>query len=345
MKKKQYKPQRTQKNKSLNSASSAVQWLKSGFCSIFSVFSVAMISFVFVSCQKASEPPPVKKEVKVVAIINGEKITEDEFKREFSVLRKKRNTDDSIEGEQLHTLKKNLLDQFIEKRLLLQEAKKSNISITEKELEDEVRKITSGYPPGALEDMLKNEKISMTEWRGKIRENLLIERLVVNKYAGSFDVSDKEIDSYYKSNMKDFIKPLKVHALQIVVNGEEDALSVRSELLKGADFGKIAREKSIGLEAEKGGDLGFFSEGQMPQEFDDAIFKLKVGEISHPVKTPYGYHIFKLIERKEPKKIDPADAKENIRKMLMKEKYGEALKKLIASLRENSKIEIYENRI
>ena len=185
----------------------------------------------------------------------------------------------------------------------------------------------------------------MAEWKGKIRENILIERLVANKYKGSFDVSDKEIDSYFKSNLKDFVKPLKVHVLQIVVKNEEEALNVRSELLSGKDFEKIAREKSIGLEAERGGDLGFFSEGQMPQEFDNAIFKLKVGEISHPVKTSYGHHIFKLIERKEPKKIDPAEAKENIRRILMKEKYGESLKKLIASLRDNAKIEIYEDRI
>src|SRR3989304_2980516 len=216
-------------------------------CSLSSVF--CLLSFF--ACQKASEPPPVKKEIKIVAVINDEKIT----------------------------------------------------------------------------------------------ENILIERLVANKYKGSFDVSDKEIDSYFKSNLKDFVKPLKVHVLQIVVKNEEEALNVRSELLSGKDFEKIAREKSIGFEAEKGGDLGFFIEGQMPQEFDNTIFKLKVGEISHPVKTSYGYHIFKLIERKEPKKVDPAEAKENIRRILIKEKYGEALKKLLASLRENAKIEIYEDRI
>ena len=310
-------------------------------CSLSSVF--CLLSFF--ACQKASEPPPVKKEIKIVAVINDEKITEDEFEKEFSVLRKKQDTDDTVEREQLKTLRKNLLEQFIEKRMLLQEARESNISITESELDEAVEKMTDGYPPSALEGMLKHEKISMAEWKGKIRENMLIERLVANKYKGSFDVSDKEIDSYFKSNLKDFVKPLKVHVLQIVVKNEEEALNVRSELLSGKDFEKIAREKSIGLEAERGGDLGFFSEGQMPQEFDNAIFKLKVGEISHPVKTSYGHHIFKLIERKEPKKIDPAEAKENIRRILMKEKYGESLKKLIASLRDNAKIEIYEDRI
>jgi len=312
---------------------------------IYCLLLTAYCLLSFTACQKASEPPPVKKAIKIVAVINDEKITEDEFEKEFSVLRKKQDTDDTVEREQLKTLRKNLLEQFIEKRLLLQEVKRSDISITDRELDGAVKKMTDGYPPGALEGMLKNEKISMAEWKGKIRENILIERLVANKYKGSFDVSDKEIDSYFKSNFKDFVKPLKVHVLQIVVKNEEEAINVRSELLSGKDFEKIAKEKSIGLEAEKGGDLGFFSEGQMPQEFDSAIFKLKVGEISHPVKTSYGYHIFKLIERKEPNKIDPAEAKENIRRILIKDKYGEALKKLISSLRDNAKIEIYEDKI
>ena len=208
-----------------------------------------------------------------------------------------------------------------------------------------MKKIIAGYPRGTLEGMLKNEKISMAEWKEKIKENILIEKLIASKYKGNIDVSDHDIDSYYKSNLMNFVKPLKVHVLQIVVKSEEEALNVRSELLQGKNFGKTASEKSIGLEAEKGGDLGFFSEGQMPQEFDDAIFKLKVGEISHPVKTSYGYHIFKLVERREPKKINPAEARENIRRMLMKEKYDDVLKKLIVSLRESAKIEIYEDRI
>jgi len=307
----------------------------------YSLFTVHC-SLLFLGCQKASEPPLKKREIRIIAVINSENITEDEFEKEFSVLRKKQYTG---EGGQLKTLKKNLLNQFIEKRLLLQEAKKSNISISGKELDETVKKIIAGYPRGTLEGMLKNEKISMAEWKEKIKENILIEKLIASKYKGNIDVSDHDIDSYYKSNLMNFVKPLKVHVLQIVVKSEEEALNVRSELLQGKNFGKTASEKSIGLEAEKGGDLGFFSEGQMPQEFDDAIFKLKVGEISHPVKTSYGYHIFKLVERREPKKINPAEARENIRRMLMKEKYDDVLKKLIVSLRESAKIEIYEDRI
>ncbi|MBI3814584.1 MAG: SurA N-terminal domain-containing protein [Nitrospinae bacterium] len=293
------------------------------------------------SCQKSSEPPPVKKEIKVIAVVNGEKITADEFEKEFSILRKKNRLDEVAEREQILMLKKSLLDQLIEKRLLLQEAGSLKLSVTDTETEEAVKRIAAGYPQGVMQEMLKNEGISMGEWRNKLRENMLIEKLIAYRLKGNSDVSDRDIDSYFKSHSKDFTKPLQAHVRQIVVKSEEDALVVRSELLKGGDFAKIAMEKSIAPEAKKGGDLGFFSEGQMPQEFD-VIFKMKVGEIGYPVKTPYGYHIFKLIEKREARKMEPLEIKEKVRRILAKGKHDEALKNMITSLRENAKIEIKE---
>lgn len=208
-------------------------------------------------------------------------------------------------------------------------------------MEETVKRISAGYPQGVMQEMLKNEGISMGEWKNKLRENLLIEKLITYKLKGKSDVSDMDIDFYYKSHSKDFTKPFQVHARQIVVRSEEDALGVRSELLKGGDFAKIAMEKSIAPEAQKGGDLGFFGEGQMPQEFD-VVFKMKVGEISYPVKTPYGYHIFKLIEKRESGKMKPDEIREKIRRMLAKSKHDEALKNMLTSLKENAKIEIKE---
>src|SRR3989338_7299093 len=294
----------------------------------FAFYILPLVSYLlpfFITCQKTSEPPPVKKEVKVVAIVNGEKITADEFEREFSVLRKKDGPDEIAETEQAQTLRKNLLNQLIEKKLLLKEAKKLNISATDAELEEAMRK--AGITRG--------------EWKTKIGENILVERLVAQRLKGKVNVSDNDIDLYFKKKFKDFVMPRQVRVFQIVVKSEEEAINIRSNLIRGWDFGDIAREKSIGPEAERGGDLGFFSEGEMPQEFD-MIFKLKAGEISHPVKTPYGYHIFKLIEKREAKKMGISEARKKIRRILIKDKYDDALNTLITSLKSSASIEIKE---
>src|SRR3989338_4275261 len=298
----------------------------------FAFYILPLVSYLlpfFITCQKTSEPPPVKKEVKVVAIVNGEKITADEFEREFSVLRKKDGPDEIAETEQAQTLRKNLLNQLIEKKLLLQEAKKLNISATDAELED------------TMKEAMRNEGITRGEWKTKIGENILVERLVAQRLKGKVNVSDNDIDLYFKKKFKDFVMPRQVRVFQIVVKSEEEAINIRSNLIRGWDFGDIAREKSIGPEAERGGDLGFFSEGEMPQEFD-MIFKLKAGEISHPVKTPYGYHIFKLIEKREAKKMGISEARKKIRRILIKDKYDDALNTLITSLKSSASIEIKE---
>lgn len=307
------------------------------FYLLFTVHYLLLLS----GCQKAEEPAPIKKEIKIAAIVNDEKITVDEFEREFSVLRKKHSVDETAEKEQLKTAKESLLNQLIEKRLLLHEAEKLNLSVTDAELDNIIKKMTAYHPPEFLQEILKKEEISMGEWRAKISENILIEKFITHKLRGSIDITDKDIDAYFKSNLKNLTKPLQVHVFQIVVRSEEEALKIRAELLKGEDFSIIAMEKSIGHEAEKGGDLGFFSEGQMPQEFD-TVFKMKSGEISYPVKTQYGYHIFKLIERREPQKLDPLKEKEKIKNLIMKERYDEAFKKMVNSLRDAAKIEIKE---
>ncbi|OGV98994.1 MAG: hypothetical protein A3I04_07650 [Nitrospinae bacterium RIFCSPLOWO2_02_FULL_39_110] len=310
----------------------------------FAFYILPLVSYLlpfFITCQKTSEPPPVKKEVKVVAIVNGEKITADEFEREFSVLRKKDGPDEIAETEQAQTLRKNLLNQLIEKKLLLQEAKKLNISATDAELEEAMRQAEADYPQDTMKEAMRNEGITRGEWKTKIGENILVERLVAQRLKGKVNVSDNDIDLYFKKKFKDFVMPRQVRVFQIVVKSEEEAINIRSNLIRGWDFGDIAREKSIGPEAERGGDLGFFSEGEMPQEFD-MIFKLKAGEISHPVKTPYGYHIFKLIEKREAKKMGISEARKKIRRILIKDKYDDALNTLITSLKSSASIEIKE---
>jgi len=90
--------------------------------------------------------------------------------------------------------------------------------------------------------------------------------------------------------------PKKVNAAHILVKTESEANVVLFDLQRGADFEKIAREKSLCPSGKKGGNLGWFGRGQMVKEFENAAFALKKGEISKPVKTQFGWHIIKVID-------------------------------------------------
>jgi len=85
----------------------------------------------------------------------------------------------------------------------------------------------------------------------------------------------------------------KIRTSHILVEKQSQALRILKELVKGADFKELARRYSQCPSRKRGGDLGFFGRGQLVKEFERAAFALKVGEISQPVKTQFGYHIIK----------------------------------------------------
>jgi len=88
----------------------------------------------------------------------------------------------------------------------------------------------------------------------------------------------------------------KVHCAHILVKTEQDARAILDQINKGANFSKIASEKSLCPSGNKGGDLGTFGRGRMVREFEQAAFALQKGQMSQPVKTEFGWHIIKRLE-------------------------------------------------
>ena len=86
----------------------------------------------------------------------------------------------------------------------------------------------------------------------------------------------------------------RVNASHILVKTEQEASGILFDLKRGKSFEKTAKEKSMCPSAKKGGELGWFGKGQMAKEFEQAAFALKVGELSKPVKTQFGWHIIKI---------------------------------------------------
>ncbi len=94
--------------------------------------------------------------------------------------------------------------------------------------------------------------------------------------------------------MTEFVK-----ASHLLVKTEEEALKIKEEIDKGKDFAQAAMEVSLCPSGQNGGDLGYFSKGEMVKEFEDAAFSMNVGEISNPIKTQFGYHLIYLTDKKD----------------------------------------------
>lgn len=90
-----------------------------------------------------------------------------------------------------------------------------------------------------------------------------------------------------------------VKASHLLVKTEEEAKKLKEEIANGKDFAQAAAEVSLCPSGANGGDLGFFTKGQMVKEFEDAAFSMEVGQVSEPIKTQFGYHLIYLTDKKD----------------------------------------------
>lgn len=143
-----------------------------------------------------------------------------------------------------------------------------------------------------------------------------MEKLLEQAVYSRVSVSDEEVAAYFKANRDQFDRPEQVRARQIVVADEAEGQEVLGILRQERSFAEVAAEYSLSPDAEQGGDLGFFSRGEMPPEFDAIVFDLPVKRLSDLVKSEYGYHIFLVEEKRKAKRLNKKEASDEIRAIL-----------------------------
>ncbi|WP_456433568.1 peptidylprolyl isomerase [Nitratifractor sp.] len=182
----------------------------------------------------------------------------------------------------------------------------------------------------------------------RARNDLLVTFWLKKQYDDTI-VSDGEAKEFYEKNKDKFKIPERVHARHILVKTKEEAQKIIDQLkgLKGdalkKKFIELAKAKSTGPTGPKGGDLGFFTPGQMVKPFSDAAFSLDAGQITtKPVQTQFGWHVI-YVEEKKPAKIIPFEqAKPKIIQILKQKHFSEKIKKELDQMKKKAKIE-YED--
>nr|CBL42922.1 PpiC-type peptidyl-prolyl cistrans isomerase [Candidatus Magnetobacterium bavaricum] len=209
-----------------------------------------------------------------------------------------------------------------------------------KRLVDEVKKREVLYLEAKKVGLDKDPEFTkkITEFKKINLINTLIQK---NVQAKNVTVTPEEAKKYYDENQKEFVMPEQVRAVHILVKTEQEAKDLYDKLKKGGDFAATAKSVSMDTAtAEKGGDLDFFSRGQMEPSFDEAVFKLKKGELSTPVKTSFGYHIIKVVDNKEAKTTDFESVKPMIIQYLTGEKQKKTFDTYYSSVEKNYNVNI-----
>jgi len=280
-----------------------------------------------------------------IATVNGVEIKVKDFTVKLRNALNLLGSTSGLKEEDIVNIKREALDDLIEEKVMLLQAEKLGLKVTDDELKKRVEEIKKDYTGESFAQVFGGEKVDYKIWSEELRKRLLLEKLVAREVNSKITITDDEAMAYYQSNRSRYYSEETVHVAQIVVPTKEKADAVLKRIQAGEDFGTLAREVSTGPEAAKGGDLGVFTRGVMPEVFDRIVFSLAEGKTSRVVKSPYGFHLFKVLRKEKGRWIEFADVKEKIKADLAKNREEQEFRKWLDALKSEAKIRIDEERL
>ena len=274
-------------------------------------------SYVLAILTLPSYPSPAQLIDGIVAVVGDEIILYSELQAQLQLLamQGKVNLGDSLEVKRLRG---KVLEEMVNDKLLLVEAKKETIQVAPREvnkaLEEQLKRVKGQFSSAAeFQRELEREGLTLEglkrRYRSQVRSELLKQKLM-DKLVSQVKISDGEVREFYR-NYQDSLplqeKAVRISHILLTVKLSpkteamvlERAKMVLQRLRKGGDFARLAKEYSDDPSSSSGGELGWFSRGDMVPEFERAAFSLKVGEISDLVKTKFGYHIIQVEEKEK----------------------------------------------
>ncbi len=239
----------------------------------------------------------------------------------------------------------SVLDILIESELLFQAGQKLEIPDLDKEVEARYKEISQRFPSEeVLGEQLARQGMTVDNLKENLKREVIVKNLLQDKVYDKVTVTDEEVEKYYQDNQDQLKQPARIHARHILIKVPQDAtaeqkqvakdkiLALKKKIDEGAKFEDVAKESSEGPTGVKGGDLGYFGQGQMVKPFEEAAWSLATGVVSEPVETRFGYHLI-MVEDKKPAGVPALDEiKDKIEAVLKGQKTSVELKKYVAEL-------------
>ncbi|MDD5173928.1 MAG: peptidylprolyl isomerase [Candidatus Omnitrophica bacterium] len=289
---------------------------------------------------------------KIVVVVNNEIITQREVDVILAPIYGQYRS--MYKGEELIRMledaREKILKQLIEDRLIFSEAKKLNITIDEKEIDakvDEVRNKVGSERD--LENMLHEQNLTLNELRARYKEKIMIRKLVDQKVGAKIIITPLEVKDYYNDNKESFMQPEEIKLRTILIKprkeqgGEAGSLQLMRDLVKrlkeGCDFEELAKEYSDAPDASEGGLMGYVRKGELLPQIEDIVFNLKEGEVTGIIKSPLGYHVFRVDEKRIRRIRELSEVRQDVEEFLYREKANQKLRGWIDSLAKSAYIE------
>lgn len=328
---------------------------------------LAASAVIFTGC-KEKEPTQVKSEIiqdtqvkeekafsfenlpEVVAKVNGTDIHKNKLEKVYKVISSQPQITNQAGSDK--ELVDVALNELINAELLKQETVRQKITPSKESVDSELKMVQSQFPDiEAFEKAVNTKGFSVQELRENIEDQLALKEMFTKEIESKITISDKMIEDFYNANPSYFKKEESVKASHILIKmddwsdkgkveeGRKKIEAILARANKGEDFAALAKTSSEGPSAPNGGDLGYFSRGQMVKPFEDAAFALKVGELSGIVESNFGFHIIKLVDKKEGGATPLSEATKDIKAYLSNQEGNRLMNEYVGKLRAASSVE------
>ena len=322
----------------MNHASSAIRtW------TVAIVVLLVAAAAVFASAQQTAGDA----ENPVVMRLGGDVVRLDELNARFEIAIRSLAANQGVPltedvRAQLAPFLPQFLEQYATERVLLQEAERRDVEAPQEEVDATVERLRTNIPEGEdFQGLLEEAGFgSEAQLRELVEESLRIDAVMADIREG-VEVTDEQLRLAYQSERERFRTPEQVCARHILVETEEDAQAVLTELEEGADFAALAEERSTGPSGPEGGELGCLTPGQTVEPFDQAAFAAPVGEPVGPVETQFGWHVILVYERTEAGLTPFEEARDELRQQVAQERANSIVEALI----DTSAVQTYPDRL
>lgn len=256
----------------------------------------------------------------------------------------------------LKTLKENIMNSLVDMSVMKQAAQEKGLTVDAEEKETKFQELLKSRYQGneeAFKEALEQNKVSRAEFDEQFADQLLLQKLF-NDIVKDIKVTDEDVKKFYNENMDRFKVPEQLNAQHILIKADPEnkaelakakaeAEKLVAQIKGGADFGELAKKHSQDEGSkERNGDLGQFTRGQMVLPFEEALLKLKKGEVSAPVETRFGWHIIKRGDTTPAETRKLEDVKPLIEGNLQQTKQQEVFEKWLEEAKKKANIQINE---
>jgi peptidyl-prolyl cis-trans isomerase C len=232
-------------------------------------------------------------EEKVVLTVGSTEITVEQLKKEI----KRMTYEMETRGKLAEDVLEPLVNRITERYLILEYGKDEGIVISEGELDAAVKEIRKAYSEKDFQEMLLQGYIDFDDWKEGIRERLLMKKIMEDVSGDMTAVSFQEIKAYYDAHPEEFNRPAQVKFRQTVTGTKAEAVEILRRLNDGEDMGELIMESSKKPGMENVGQPTWIDRDSLELAMGKVLFSLDVGEISGVVETPYGFHVFQVLEK------------------------------------------------